>query len=53
MVLAPAPGRVSVSVTVSPWVIGSGPRLVTLTVQVMVSPGATVEGEADLVTARS
>ncbi len=53
MVLAPAPGSESVSVTVSPWVIGSGPRLVTATVQVMVSPGATVPGAADFVTARS
>ncbi len=53
MVLAPAPGRVSVRVTVSPCVIAAGPRLVTVTVQVMVSPGVTVAGAADLVTARS
>ena len=53
MVLAPAPGRVSVSVTVSPRVMTAGPRLVTVTVQVMVSPGAAVLGAADFVTARS
>ena len=43
-------GNVSASEIVSPFVIGSGPLLVTATVQTVFAPAFTGAGDADFVT---